>query len=361
MNGDVNIGNPGGSLHVNSMNSTVTGNNVNLTAASNISANGSFNASNGSISVATTNSAASLLLGGKYSAGGSGTSAAPGGQVVISVGTPQLVPGTNPGGVNTPGTGTILWGANSSSINGAGATVNVTSPGEVIFSEGKGEINLNAFPGSPVNLTAISYLVPRTVPGLELSQQEIARIGCLLFDGSLARGNDTEHLTLWKGQLLVRPLRDTDIDCGYSIVHLSVNTSILIERSERGLRVYCLADRNRNSPVLVENKYDGTRCAVYGGQKLIIGNDEASFEILRDDRVGERFVRSDSTRCQSVSEFSLPSLLKQHTLLHELRSSADPIAQSTHDQILKKAAALSIVQASHGPYKVYRRSTGIAI
>jgi len=327
--GDVTISNPSEALNVTTTNASVIGNNVTLTAksASTISLSGTFSAAAGGILTISVGSVPGKLVQG----------------------TPQL---------NNAGNGQIFWnGSNSANFIGAAATVNATSPGEIIFNPGTGRILLAPL----TNITAVSYVAPRAVAGLELSRKEIEQIGCLLYEGSLYRGSDAEHLMLIEGRLLLSPSRHTDIDCGDSVIHLRENSCLLVERNAKGLRIYCLSDQHWNGSVTVENKSDGAVSTVYGGQKLVIGNDEASFEILRDDRVGERSVHSDSVRCQSISEFSLPSLLKQHALLHELRSSADPIAQSTHVQILKKAAALSIVQAAHGPYRVYQRSTGIAI
>ena len=358
--GDVIIRNPSGALHVTTNNASVTGLNVTLTANTNIGANGTFHATNGSVIIKTVSSNGLISLGGKFIAEGPGTSAQPGGIVTVSVGDPPLPPletGSNPGAINTPGNGVIFWGTldNQQRIFGSGATVNVTDPGQVIMNAGSGQINLNGFAGSPANIRAVSYVVPSTTARKELSKGELEQIGCLHSLGILGCLNDRQHLKLVEGQLLLCPKRDTHIDCGDTVVHLRDKSCVLLERNEHGLRIYCLSDGHWGASVTVENKCDSAKCVIYGGQKLLIGHNQSSVEALRDDKVGERSVHSNEARRQVITEFSIVGLLKEHALLKELSKGTTRSDQLTRFQILKMAAALSIVQASHGLYRTYQR------
>jgi len=360
MAGNVTISNPVGALNATASNANITGNNVILTAQSNIRAtgSGSFNATN-SLTVDTTESSSIISLAGTFSSGSNGSP----GTVTISVGavpgTPTL--GTTPPGVIIPdGPSQIFWNNSVNTVNwfGSGAIVNAKAPGQIIINPGSGG-QITVGPGS--TLKAISYNAPLAMSGLELSTTEIDQIGCLFFEGTLYRGSDAEHLVLPEGSVFLRPRRQTEIDCGDNVIHVPGNSCVLVERDANGLRLYCLSDHHRNESVTLQNKYDGAISALNGGQRLVVGHNKSSLAELREDSIGERCIRSNTDGCQTICEFSIPVLLRDHVLLRELKSTASHLAQATHSEILKTAAALSIVQASHGAYRIYHRGPATQI
>jgi len=344
--GDVTISNLGGPLNINSITSsnTVTGNKVSLRAGGDITANGTFKAVNGSLFIDTTNPTGTISLGGSFFASGA--------QLTISVGQPPTNPTPGASQLTNNGKGQVFWNnSNSANFVGAAATITTNSSGTIDINPSAGRILLSPF----TNLTAVSYVVPGTSAGLGLSSREIEQIGHLLFHGHLSRGNDIQHLILTGGELFLHPKHDTEVDCGESIVHVRGNSCALIERTERGLRIYCLADRRWNGSIIAESKLNGARSLIQCGQRLIIGRNQSSLEALRTDNIGERCVRSTVAQFQTISEFSIPGLLKEHRLLKEFRNTTNHCAQVTYNQILTMAAALNIVQSSHGAYRIRRR------
>lgn len=234
---------------------------------------------------------------------------------------------TNPPAVVVSGTNNILTAENAdivlNSVPGQGAVI----LGGNVLINAFGQFRPTSFSNSR-DLYSPSGLVSR---------------GFALFTDDLFHGTIGDMgFSMSGGSAVVSAKKSSIVSLGRHRVQLNKGCVALIERLE--------VDKIKNLSVepIDVFLFHGGMVKLESSQELIIGESSNVSDGLGRRR--ETLIKT-STLTASLSEYSIASVLSNHTILRNLRRSSKQSEQALFSLIVKSAAAVSLVTSSHGPFR----------
>jgi hypothetical protein len=152
---------------------------------------------------------------------------------------------------------------------------------------------------------------------------------------------DAAGVSFKKGEMLVDSATSSTIRTGYGTVEVSRGACVLLKSNGKGLELFNLH----------ENRWGCVKVKI-NNREFVLGVGQ-TLNIDQESRVAVRNGETHwvSNKRVNVAEFNLVSLHGECNLLSALTRSQDKEHKQISSRIYKTAACLSVVTASHGPYK----------
>jgi hypothetical protein len=246
-------------------------------------------------------------------------------------GVQRLVPLPN---VRTPG-------PSSDTLNGP--TGGPIKPGD------KPQPQANSGKLRPIAFTRPVQTVPINTAGLSKSLTTAAVIRNTAGTQAVIEAGNSIHLKA--GEILVEANADTMVQAGQFKIALLQGAVALIGYKNKLVKISNLFETKTDSVSLIAGQ---RKLSLSAGHDLIAGEKDMDLQApLRDKPVGRRKIRNydlNASHRATCSEVSHVSLFQYADLLSRLHRSNDPLDKELAAKLVKMAACLTQVTASHGPY-----------
>lgn len=154
--------------------------------------------------------------------------------------------------------------------------------------------------------------------------------------------------SLTHGEVLLNTPTTVTIDLGNTKACVPANSTALIKRTVQGSIVRNIGGSSKLQ-VITGNK----RVNLSPGQEMVTSSQrEELLQLLQTDNVGRRrlFYSQFGSSHVAIAEISLASVVTESSLVYNTMRAKDGRDLRTANQVLKTAAALAVVTASHGQY-----------
>lgn len=204
------------------------------------------------------------------------------------------------------------------------------------------------------DLEPVSFLAPNAQPA-GLTMRKVAHdAGAFWHHADTAiEWADGANGTLCEGVAVVAPSRPVDFTVGQVQVSLRPGAAVLLKAGPEATRIVNLMDRHRNDVVV--RFCERQKLALRPGYECLVGTSEQAVKgCQRWEKCGRRFHRIACHKKKglviAVSEVSIPSLLKNHSLVRQIYTSADDCDRKLAGRLLKMSACLAVTTKSRSAY-----------
>jgi hypothetical protein len=138
----------------------------------------------------------------------------------------------------------------------------------------------------------------------------------------------------------------TIVVAGENGIRMDSGAVVQFTATKDSVKVRNLCDTSKNAvQILSGNK----TLTLAPGQEAVIGIGKPATACMSADRVARRRVHEHASDL-ATAEFSLPTLIGESAVMHDLFNQADDQSRALSQKVLKTSVALSSVTAGHGAF-----------
>lgn len=234
------------------------------------------------------------------------------------------------------------------------ATMAILPSGANLSAQASGNFNSKQAKGSAMSVPIANIGTNQFGKLIGPVSTEDASIQKLIQENQLVLNKDAASncLVLERGNLLLAPDKDLNIQLKNAVIHLSAGSVLLVMDSGMNVAIFDLHDKKHGDvSICTDNKSIALRP---GLEALLSSDQHPDFDYDNPGaEIGFRKVRTenlDDKLTVSVSEFSIRSALKKIQPLKELLTSSDAQEQLLARQLLRNAVSLRDLDISIEPY-----------